>query len=120
MTVEENKNDAKRKDTDNTSSVDTYALPEHQQYYNTGAQYDDIVIKLKPQPSIPSGYEVIDDYRENTMTVEDNKNDSKRKDTDNASSVHVYTLPNKQKGKKTDAREGKNKTVKILSFFMQR
>ena len=80
---------------------------EHQQdYYNTGAQYDEVVIKLKPQPSIPSGYEVIDDY-EDTMTVEDNKHDSERKATDNASSVHVYTLPNKQKGKKTDDKERK-------------
>ena len=85
---------------------DTHNTPqtgEHQQdYYNTGGQYDEVVIKLKPQPSIPSGYEVIDDYRENTMTVEDNKNDTKRKDTDNASYVDAYTLPDKQKGKKTD------------------
>ena len=71
-----------------------------QDYYNTGGQYDDVVIKLKPQPSIPSGYEVIYDYREDTMTVEGNKNDSK-KNTDDPSSVHVYTLPDKQKGKKT-------------------
>ena len=33
------------------------------------------------------------------MTVEGNKND-----TDNASSVHVYALPDKQKGKKTNAK----------------
>ena len=78
-----------------------------QDYYNTGGQYDEVGIKLKPQPSIPSGYEVIDDYREDTMTVEVNKNDSKRKDTDNASSVHVYALPDKQKGKKTDDKERK-------------
>ena len=41
------------------------------------------------------------------MTVEDNKNDTKRKDTNNASSVHVYALPDKRKGKKTDDKERK-------------
>ena len=103
MTVEDNKNDTKRKDTDNASSVDAYALPEHRQdNYNTGGQYDEVGIKLKPQPSIPSGYEVIYEYTEDTMTVEDNKNDSKRKNTDDASSVHVYAVPHKQKRKKTD------------------
>ena len=70
--------------------------------YNTGGLYDEIVIKLKPQLSIPSGYEVIDEYREDTMTVEANKNNSKRKDTDDASSVHVYAVPHKQKRKETD------------------
>ena len=78
---------------------------EHQQdYCNTGGQYDEVGIKPKPQPSIPLGYEVIDDYTEDTMTVEDNKNDSKRKNTDDASSVHLYALPDKQKGKKTTAK----------------
>ena len=105
MTVEDNKNDTKRKDTNYASSVDAHALPEHQHdYYNTGGQYDDVVIKLKPQPSMPSGYEVIYEYTEDTMTIKDNKNDSKRKDTDNASSVHVYALPDKKKGKKTTAK----------------
>ena len=46
---------------------------EHQQdNYNTGGLYDEVVVKPKPQPSIPSGYEV------------------------------TYALPDKQKGKKTD------------------
>ena len=100
---------------------DTHNTPqtgEHQQdYYNTGGQYDDIVIKLKPQPSIPSGYEVIDDYRENTMTVEDNKNDTKRKDTDNASSVHVYALPDKKKGKKTGDKGRKEQDSQDLELL---
>ena len=81
----------------------TLPTGEHQQdNYNTGGLYDEVVIKPKPQPSIPSGYEVTYDYGENKMTGEDNKNDSKRKDIDGASSVKVYALPDKQKGKKTD------------------
>ena len=81
----------------------TLSTGEHQQdNYNTGGLYDEVGIKLPPQPSIPSGYEVVYDYGEGKETVEDNKNDSKRKDIDGASSVHVYALPDKQKGKKTD------------------
>ena len=81
----------------------TLPTGEYQQdNYNTERQYNKVGIKLPPQPSIPSGYEVVYDYGEDTVTVEDNKNDSKRKDTDGASSVHVYALPDKQKGKKTD------------------
>ena len=81
---------------------------EHRQdYYNTGGLYDEVVIKLKPQPPIPSGYEVIYNYREDTMTVEGNKNDTERKGTDNASSVDAYTLPDERKGKKTDDKERK-------------
>ena len=81
----------------------TLPTGKHQQdNYNTGGLYDEVVIKPKPQPSIPSGYEVVYDYGEGKETVEDNKNDSKRKDIDGASSVNVYALPDKQKGKKTD------------------
>ena len=81
----------------------TLPTEEHRQdNYNTGGQYDEVGIKLQPQPPIPSGYEVVYDYGEDKMTVEDKRNDSKRKDTGDASSVHVYALPDKQKGKKTD------------------
>ena len=81
----------------------TLPTGEHRQdNYNTEVQYDEVGIKLPPQPSIPSGYEVVYDYGEDTVTIDDKRNDSKRKDTDGASSVHVYALPDKQKGKKTD------------------
>ena len=81
----------------------TLPTGEHQQdNYNTGGQYDEVVIKPKPQPSIPSGYEVIGDYRENKKMSEVN---NKRKATDTFSPNKLYAQPDKEKSKEKHEEE---------------
>ena len=81
----------------------TLPTGEHQQdNYNTGGQYDEVGIKLPPQPSIPSGYEVTGDYREDKKMSEVN---NKRKATDTISPHKLYAQPDKEKSKEKHEEE---------------
>ena len=84
----------------------TLPTGEHQQdNYNTGGQYDEVVIKPKPQPSIPSGYEMtyaLPDKQKGKKT-----DDKGRKEQDSQDPELLYTKVNKQA--KTERKEETNK-----------
>ena len=84
----------------------TLPTGEHQQdNYNTGGQYDEVVIKPKPQPSIPSGYEktyALPDKQKGKKT-----DDKGRKEQDSQDPELLYTKVNKQA--KTEKKEETNK-----------
>ena len=91
--------------------VHEYTLPtgEHQQdNYNTGGLYDDVDVKLPPQPAIPSGCEVIDDHRASKKTAEADIN---RKATDTTSPNELYAQPDKKKNKQKNEEEIRKKDI---------
>ena len=81
----------------------TLPTGEHQQdYYNTGGLYDEVDVKLQPQTSLPSRYEVIDDYREGKETAEASINE---KVTDTTSPDKLHAQPDKKNSKKKNEEE---------------
>ena len=97
--------------------VHEYTLPtgEHRQdNYNTGGLYDDVDVKLQPQPSLPSRYEVIDDYREGKETAEASIN---RKVTDTTSPDKLHAQPDKKKSKKKNEEEIRKGDIQDLELL---
>ena len=91
--------------------VHEYTLPtgEHQQdNYNTGGLYDDVDVKIQPQPSIPSVCAVIDDQREGKETAEADRN---KKATDTTSPNEFYAQPDKKTSKKKNEEEIRKKDI---------
>ena len=87
----------------------TLPTGEHQQdNYNTGGLYDDVDVKLQPQPAIPSGCAVIDDQRESKETAEADNN---RKATDTTSPNEFYAQPDEEKSKKKNEEEIRKKDI---------
>ena len=91
--------------------VHEYTLPtgEHQQdNYNTGGLYDDVDVKLQPQPAVPSGQEENKDTTRHDKQKKENKtDDNKTKKQDFRDPELLYAEVDKPKKKK----KGKEKTI---------
>ena len=91
--------------------VHDYTLPtgEHQQdNYNTGGLYDDVDVKLQPQPAVPSGQEENKDTTRNDKQRKKNQtDDNKMKKQDVQDPELLYAEVDKPRKKK----KGKEKII---------